>query len=190
MKMTKPPKVLVQDEEEDDFSDDSPKPAKSVGFANATCATRLAKIVQDGLNPRWRAKRILLPEGPITPSAIKKLIPQVAKVQQQVGEVVLEALISGERDFPAEVKKAMHEIDRLFGRTSMVELSKRVMPFSHEVDATAKKGRRALVEERLGRRFYPEEWDRLQEKFGWKSPMKMLPKVKSQRPQTLSSKIE
>lgn len=189
MKRTKPAKVLVQDEDDDDFSedDDSPKPERSVGFENAACATRPAKIIRDGLNGSWRGSwvRIHLPSGPITPSALRKLIPRIAKVQQQLGEVFLEALVSGEREFPAEVKRAMHELDRLFDRTSMVELSRRVMPFSHEVDATEKQGRRALVEERLGKELYDQEWDRLQEKFGWKRP-----KMKSQRPQTLSSKIE
>lgn len=154
------------------------KPPKSEpkGFAarcnSVQCSTRLAVILRDSLDPKYQRARLLMPSGKVNSEqaavAVKKLFPNRDAAERKLGSLVFDAFLMGDKNFPDEVRKAMSEVDAIFNRTRLTELTRRVMPFSHEVDACETKAKaREFIEGRIGKELYDQEWDRLQKHFGW-----------------------
>jgi len=141
-----------------------------VPFDQVPCSTRIANIVRDGLNPKWN--QLLVRTGAtaddFAPKALKKLIPKLRLTEQKLGRETMNALFSGDKSFVKQFAKAQREVDALFNRTRVKDLIKRIMPFSDQVDKckTTVEARK-LIESRLGRKLYDEEWDRVQKRFGW-----------------------
>jgi hypothetical protein len=161
-----------------------PRPKNSpVPFDCVPCRTKLATILRDNLNPKWKGTNLLVRTGAtaddFAPKALKKLIPKLRLTEQKLGRETLNALFSGDKKFAKQVVKAQKEVDALFNRTRVKELVDRVMPFSDQVDKckTTVKARK-LIESRLRRELYDEEWDRLQKRFGWD---KILCRARSRR---------
>jgi len=162
-----------------------PKSAKSkstVPCDSVPCSTRLAAVLRDSLNPKYqRGVRLLIPSGKmnLAQASLRKLIPNRAAAERQLGSLMLDAFLMGNKGFPDEVRRAMTEVDAMFNRTRLVELTRRVMPFSNEVDACKNsKAARELIEKRIRRKLYDQEWDRLQKHFGWDMT---LPRARARR---------
>jgi hypothetical protein len=165
--------------EADDILDvvSEPKPKRRpknspVPFDCVRCETKLATILRDNLNPKWKGVNLLVRAGTTTddfpPKILKKLIPKVRLTEQKLGRETLNALLSGDKKFARQLIKAQKEVDALFNRTRVKDLVNRIMPFSDQVDKckTTVEARK-LIKLRLGRELYDEEWDRVQKRFGW-----------------------
>jgi len=141
-------------------------------FDSIPCATTLANIFRDALNPKWRGVSLISSTGKtgngFAAQSLKKLIPNRRAAEQKLGRELLNALLAGDKQFADQVAEAVREVDMLFNRTRLADLTDRIMPFSSDVDACATKlEARTLIEKRLGKSLYNEEWDRLQYHFGW-----------------------
>ena len=107
--------------------------------------------------------------GPLCEESYATIFPELAGLRIALGTAMLEAFVRGERGFADEVLKAFKQLDVLFRRNRMKEITRRLMPYAFDI-ATAchtKAKRREAVEAKLGRKLCDEDWDRLQKQLHW-----------------------
>lgn len=116
-----------------------------------------------------RGIKASLRPAPAPEAETKKIILTTfdAELRQQLGDLVLEALMNGDKEFAETVKKAIKEIDRVFNRDREKAIADKVFEYYFTLPKprpTGEKLRKAVEKHcNNGTEFEDYQWRRLKE---------------------------